>query len=1110
MLTITLSNKLEVLSEILLSRMTETPLSPFVAEQLIVPSAAMKRKLELSIADRFGICSNVQFFFLANWLWRQIGKITSVSEVSPFAPAVLTWRVFQIFDDPTFVQSHPRLRTYLAKADTVMRYDLASQTASLLDQYITFRPEWLAAWSDGKLASIGDATAIDDQQWQAALWQRITQELGTSRQHPSATFFQTIDALGSKAISRLQLPDTTHIFCVSAMAPLYIDILRKLGRLTDLNLYVLNPCKEYWFEIVDPRRLSYLAAQGNTGYHESGNRLLAAWGQQTQAQLGLLFDDATLSSTEESRFIVNAQANGGGTLLTQVQDAILDLLDPAPGSIALSHDDRSIEVHICHSLTRELEVLQDQLLAMLAAANPPMPGEILVVTPDLEQASPLIDAIFGNVPHNRRIPYTITGRGRSKQNPVARALLDLLAIATSRFTASSIFDLLQQPVVAARFNLKTAELDAIHAWIGDSGIRWGLDASHRAQFDLPETERYTIADGLHRLFLGYALPTDHAVPFIERLPASNPEGGKALVLGSFWHFVQQLDRLHQLVKQDRSPDEWMQSLFDITESFMAPVDDQLDDLREAQDRIRELHDNMQHGGGDMPVPLEVLRNALEAVFDDPARGGVPSGTVTFSSMSSLRNLPYRILCVIGLNDGAFPTSRRPTEFDLIALNPRRGDRQRRSDERNLFLDLLLAARERLYLSYTGRNIRDNSILPPSVLISDLLDYVVAATVDETGSTTSIAAARSRFVVLHPLQPFSVDYFNHAGDSRVFSSNAEYCDALKQGLSAPTALVDLPVGTAADEDGDEAAPDSAQMFFRFPLAAPGPEWREVSLDQLMRFFRNPCRFLLQSRLGITFGDETAELLDDEPFLPDWLSRSALADRLLPLFLDQRDIADIRAIAQAGTEYPAGRMGEVLLERELQMLGSFAHDLVQETSVACLPPSTHTLEFNLDGESWRMTGIFSDLRPSGLLRYRYDDVRASDYLAGWIPHLFLNAAVPAGVGLHTRWHSRDGSYTMTPCSSAHDQLQQMLLLYRQGLCSPLHFFPKSSWQYIVNGGSMSKANAKWNSSRQSPFGEDRDQSYRLALRGLPDPLDADFIACAQTVLEPLMLQLEDPRL
>jgi exodeoxyribonuclease V gamma subunit len=1120
MLTITLSNKLEALSEILLSRLAEPPPSLFIAEQIIVPSTAMKRRLEWSIADRFGICSNVQFSFLANWLWRQIGKIASVAEESPFAPSVLAWRVYRIFGDAAFVHEHPRLLTYLEKADAVMRYDLALQTAALLDQYITFRPDWLAAWSEGKPAMLGAAAtaagAADDQQWQAALWRRITEELGTARQHPSVTFFQAVETLGAEAIKRLQLPQATHVFCATAMAPLYIDILRKLGRLTDLNLYVLNPCREYWFEIVDPRRLSYLAASGDTGYHESGNRLLAAWGQQTQAQLGLLFDDARLGSAEESCFIVNAKGKGGSSLLARVQDAILDMQDLAPGSISLAGHDRSIEVQVCHSLSRELEVLQDRLLALLAEDAPPASGEILVVTPDLEQAAPLIDAIFGNAALDRRIPYSITGRARSRQNPVARALLDLLALGASRVAASSLFDLLQQPVVAARFGLGGDQLDAIHDWIEASGIRWGLDGSHRAQFGLPASDRYSVRDGVQRLFLGYALPAGHDVPFNGRLPAGDPVGTNALALGSFRQFARQLDDLHTQIKQDKTPTAWMHTLSGVLESFMAPVDDQLDDLREVQDRIRELHGDMQRGGADNQTPLEVMRNALQAAFDDPARGGVPSGVLTFSSMSSLRNLPYRVLCAIGLNDGAFPTSRRPAEFDLMSLSPRRGDRQRRSDERNLFLDLLLAARERLYLSYTGRNVRDNSVLPPSVLISDLLDYLAAATAGEPDVTASVAAARARLVVQHPLQPFSIDYFKQNGDSRVRSSNAEYCDALKKGLTAPIEIIDRPVDdfasdhAAGEDSGDEAAPMAEQKFFSFPLAEPGEEWRDVSLDQLMSFFRNPCRYLLRSRLGIAFADEAVELQDDEPFLSDWTSRSALAERLLPLFLAQRKPEDIRAIALAGTEYPSGKLGSVLLDRELQMLGSFAQELMPEIGVGCLPPSAHALDFDLDGQAWRLSGGFSDVRPGGLLRYRYDDARAADYLAGWIAHLFLNATAPPEVAPITKWHSRDGSYTMSPCKAARAQLQDLLRLYRQGLSAPLHFFPKSSWQYVISQGSLEAAGGKWRSTRQRPHGEELDPAFCLALRGHPDPLDADFIACSEAVLGQLMNHLEDPRL
>lgn len=1096
MLHIKFSNRLELLLGALLDEMAEPPKSPFASQQIIVPSTAMQRKLELSLADRFGICSNVRFSFLAQWLWHQIGQVVPVQEVSPFTPPVLAWRVFQILDDAAFVRNHPRLAGYLQKADPVMRYDLATKTASLLEQYITYRPDWLAAWSDGKTVPLPDADPVrqEDQRWQSALWRRIIQDLGTSRQHPAAAFFQAVESLGPKA--RAVLPETAHVFCLPAMPPLYLDILRQLGRWIDLHLYVLNPCREYWFEIVDRRRLSYLAAQGDAACHEVGNRLLAAWGKQSQAHIDLLLDDADQTSVDDGRFM----PHGGGTLLAHVQNAILDLVELAPGSIGIAQDDRSVEVHVCHSLTRELEVLQDQLLALFAGPNPPQPSDVLVVTPDLEEASPLIDAVFGNAPSGRRIPYAITGRPRSTLNPAARALLDLLSLATSRFQASAVFDLLQQPVVNRRFGIAGTELESIHAWIRDSGIRWGIDAADREQLDLPDFERYSFSDGLHRLFLGYALPADVAFPFSNRLPAGNPEGSEAAALGCFWNFIRQLEALRQNLAAPKAPEEWMNALFDMLGAFLIPANEQIEDFREVRDAIRELQGNMSRGGIANPIPLEMVRASLAALLDEPARGGIPTGSVTFSSMTSLRNLPYRVICAIGLNDGAFPTAARPAEFDLMALSPRRGDRQRRSDERNLFLDLVLAARDRLYLSYTGRSVRDNSALPPSVLISDLVDTLAPA--------IAMTDARKRLLIEHPLQPFSPAYFSQDGDARIASFNDEYCDALRRGLAAPAAIA-APMVEAAGED-DEEATESVQAFFRLPLAEPEDEWREVTLEQLIQFFRNPCRYLLRQRLGIELAEGEEELLDDEPFLPDWPGRSALAERLLPLYLGGLDLAEIRAAALAGTEYPPGRMGECLLDRELQLLGQFAQGLAQEAQPACLPPHHGSLEFVLNGKFWRLTGGFSDLRPCGLIRHSYDDVRAADYLAGWLSHLFVNATLPAGVAPQTAWHSRDGRYVIQPCDRAQDHLRELLTLYRQGLCKPLHFFPKSAWNYVASGGNISKARGTWHSTRQHPFGEDRNAAYRLALRGVADPLDLEFEACARTVFEPLLQYLEDPRL
>ena len=977
-----------------------------------------------------------------------------------------------------------------------MRHELALQVAHLLAQYLIYRPEWIAAWSNGNTITLPNAStaAAQDLQWQAALWQKIVSEAGGTQALPtSGKLLHMPDA-------SVHLGETAHLFCLPDIAPLYIEMLNHLAQTRDLHLYLLNPCREYWFDIVDPRRLGYLKARGQADYHEAGNRLLASWGKQGKAMIELLFEKASPSCSEQSFFVSNAE-RGRLSLLAQVQDAILNLAELQPDSVKLRDDDHSIEIHVCHSLTRELEVLQDQLLALFSSDNTLKPDEVLVVTPDLEHAAAMIDVVFGTVQDLRRIPYTIAGRKGSRINPLAAGLLDLLSIASSRFAASAVFNLLQQPVIARRFGLGETDLEVIHDWMAESGIRWGLNAAHRQQLGLPLSEHYSFNDGMHRLFLAYASPSGSETPFGQRLPACNPEGSSATALGSFWRFMQQLADLQNTLREPKTPDEWQQTLQMLLAAFMSPEGNEQDDLRDVLRRTRELCGNMLSGCGNCPISLDVMQSALTASLDDSAHAGVPTGMVTFTSMGSLRNLPYRIVCAIGLNDSSFPAWKRPVEFDLMEQDHRPGDRQRRDDERNLFLDLLLAARERLYLSYTGHSVRDNSPMPPSVLIADLLDYL----------TEAIAApdAHQRLSIEHPLQPFSLACFQSDGDPRILSSNREYQSALKEKLGNPVTMPEpTEANTQNDEDEGSINDETALPFFKEPLAPPDNEWRNVALDQLLRFFRNPCRYLLQQRLGVTFSDQPDDLLDDEPFLPDWDERNSLADRLLPLYLAGANPEAIRASAAAGTEYPPGELGRALLERELRALNAFAEEWQQNTTVPPLPPVSQALEFTIENESWHLVGTFSDLRPDGLIRCRFDDVRATDYLAGWIHHLFLNAIAPERVKPQTIWYSRNGQYTLNPVDNASEHLQQLLALYRQGLSAPLHFFPKAAWAYAKTGD-LGKAGSQWRSWNEK-FSEGNHPTYRLALRGVENPLDGDFEACATIVFKPLLAHIDDQRL
>ena len=1128
MLRIVAAHRVETLVERLLQALDEPPASPFDAEHVIVPSAAMRRYLALRIAGHRGICANVRFSYLAHWLWERIRAfVPAVPEESPFAAEVIVWRILPLLQDRAFVAPHPRLAGYVGDADPQMLHELSCRIAQLFEQYVTYRPEWLAAWAAGRSAGLpvdgADTAVLEDEAWQAALWRRLRDGLGRRVGDPIAEFFHAVetDAPGEPAGTRL--PRRAQVFCLPSMPPLYIRMLHRLGRWMDLDLLVLNPCREYWFEIVDRRTLSWLRVRDAASHHEVGNRLLAACGKQTQAHLDLLLTEIADAVIDDAGF----DASGSATLLGRVQDAILELREIDPRSVGTAADgvlDRSIEVHSCHSLAREVEVLHDQLLAIFAAADRPRADEVLVVTPDLERAAPLVDAVFGNAPRERFIPYAISGRARSAANAPSRVLLALLRLARSRFTANEVFDLLQQPAVARRFDLDGDALAAIHRWIRKASIHWGLDPAQREELDLAAAGRVDFATGIDRLLLGYALADSVTEPWGERWPAGGAEGSEALALGAFARFVDELARARERLAQPLAARAWIAQLVGLLDAFVAPHgDDGVDELRETRAAIGELERHLARAGFDAELTLDVVRAALQSLLDDPGRGGMPTGVVTFTSMASLRNLPYAVVCVIGLDDGAFPAPGRSAEFDLIAACPRRGDRQRRTDERNLFLDLLLAARQRFHVSYSGRSARDNAPLPPSVLVSELLEFVgvaLAPGIDGAGSNPR-DAARRQLVVEHPLQAFSPSAFSDETDPRRRSYNAEYCAAIGNGLArrltiplGANAEAPGPSGTeeadAETEDQERAslqAPWQRPPFFEAALADPGAHWRDVDLGDLARFFRNPCRYLLRERLGIDLGRDAEPLSDDEPFLPRRAGRAAMAERLLPHLLDGCDDARLAALARCRDEYPAGPLGELARTRELRLLRRFAASLARLQEPACRPPWHGEVTLDLDGEAWRLAASFADLRAGGLVRHRYDDVRPADYLEGWIAHLFLCVTRPDGVEPVTRWLARDGGYRLGEVGDARARLEGLVRLYRAGLARPLHFFPKAAWHYVAGGRSVPQARRAWEASPHQPHAESADPSVRLALRGVIDPLDREFEELAEIVFGPLAAALQD---
>jgi exodeoxyribonuclease V gamma subunit len=445
--------------------------------------------------------------------------------------------------------------------------------------------------------------------------------------------------------------------------------------------------------------------------------------------------------------------------------------------------------------------------------------------------------------------------------------------------------------------------------------------------------------------------------------------------------------------------------------------------------------------------------------------GFLTGGVTFCAMLPMRSIPFRVIALIGMNDGAFPRQERPQGFDLIARERKPGDRSLRDEDRYLFLEALLSARERLHISFTGQSIRDNAPLPPSVLVDELLDYLGSRFSD--GSREFPASLVTR----HRLQPFSPSYFT--GETGLSSYSEENYRAVRRRM-----------------EGIRSLPP----FFSGPLPEPPEEFREVSPANLLAFYDNPARFLLRNRLGIRLDGQAPPLDDREPFDLDSLDAFLIRREMLELLLDGKGLEDCRELVKARGILPPARQGEMLFDGLAAEVSGLAGRIRELTGGH---PPLASLQVDLEIDGFRISGRITGVWPDRLIRYRCGKCSGRDRVRLWIEHLILSACAREGRPVESILLTLDAEPRFEPVADAVPILRTLLGYYWQGLARPLKFFPRTSFSF-ANKRDLNNARTVWSGER---FPENNDPYYALCFAET-DPLDGEFQELAIAILEPML--------
>lgn len=1081
-------NRLEVLAEklagiigISVPGLSAFPLSH---EIIIVQSKGMERWISMEIARHKGVCANCSFPYPNSFLNEILKRLfPDMPDSSLFDPDVMAFRLMKILPARLGKAGFESLTRYL-KDDTgkLKLFQLSERISGLFDQYIVFRPDMLFLWEEG-----GEVKE-EPHTWQAELWRELAR--GNEKYHRAYLQRALIQKIRKLTSSPDGLCERISVFGISSLPRFHMQVIEELSRIIEVNIFLLNPCREYWVDTLTDKnagriRAKYalkLSGEEEDLHLERGNRLLSSMGE-----LGRIFIDYVISADHE--LIEEFEEEECRDLLSCIRSDILNLNDrnitDKSGFPVSEAPDSSLQFHSCHSPMRETEALYDNLLAMFEDDPELLPNDIIVMAPDIGLYAPFVHAVFDS-PGNGgpRIPFSVSDRSIRKESGVIEGFLSILDLKESRFRVSPVVSILEYPGITERFGLSESDVGKIRGWVKDARIRWGLDGDEKITMGLPGISENTWRAGIERLLLGYAMPREEGKLFSGILPFDGIEGTDAQILGRFLEFLEKIFLSTKSLEGSRTMNEWHSVLTGILDAFFISDDETQLHVQFIRKVLCGMLNDSDVSGYDGELGIEVVKyRIIKELGHENSVSGFMKGGVTFCSMLPMRSIPFKVICLLGMNNDTFPGNPGSYGFDLIANDPRPGDRSKKNDDKYIFLEALISARKTLYISYVGQSIQDNTPVPPSVLVSELLDYV----------REGFGFGPEKMITSHKLQAFSPAYFKD--NMKLFSYSAE-------NMLAAQSLSESRLKSVAHVP-----------FISGQLIGPSDEWKIIDIESLCGFFTHPAKFLLTKRLGIFLDEKDVILSDREDFDLSGLDRYLVNQDLVSDIKDGKQTCDyFLSMYRSEGRLPHGKAGEILLNESGIDAGLFVKQLDEFTKGG--KPDSYNADITINGFS--LTGRLTNIYKSGMLSFRYAAMKAKDLLRAWIYHLALCFQRDRGLPLNTFLICMDKTVKFNPVEKSGDHLAVLLDLYYQGISKPLLFFPGLSEEYVkqthLNNKdkkySIQAVRNKWLGSKYSR-GEFEDPYYNICFRsaGMDDIFNNSFIKNSESVFLPLLNHLSE---
>ncbi|NML36356.1 exodeoxyribonuclease V subunit gamma [Chitinophaga sp. G-6-1-13] len=964
----------------------------FQPHYIITQTEGMNNWLKLQLAYKMGIAANCRFMKPNDLLFHLYlllgGPFTQV-----LSPQNLSWLLFKLMGEPEFAEKYPEVATYFNEGEgesELKRMGLAEKVADLFDQYQVYRPEMIKDWS------LANPALLKDDEWQAWLWAKVKAVSGSAL--PDKTLvgnyiLETLFYKGPHTGLSTKMP-AVHLFGLSIITAYHIKILHELSSYIDIHFHIINPAPVvYWFDDKSEKQLARwrqkgLEEQKSSDPRNVGNALLTGWGRVIQNTFGLFFQyDAFINAFEE----IGIEEPIPDSLLHKVQHDIFSAATDHRHLLSLEDvQDGSITINSCYTIAREVEVLYNYLVHLVDQRQEYLsPRDIVVMVSDIDAYAPYIKAVFNNAPYKFR--YTIADESYTDNDNLFNALYALLTINEDNFTAEAVMQLLDFSYIRNRFGLN----DPVHlrSIVEAANIRFGIEGKKSE-----ETHFVSWRYGIQRIMYGICMSGEEEYGYGDDsfFPLDVQEGSDAHETIRFCHFAEVLMAAIEERKKLRSISDWVKYTEQVVHSLVFEQQEEVDEdyntlIKQLTD-YHSLNDYMQE-----PVAFEVFSHSLLQALTGTTRAGLfVNGGITFCSLIPMRSIPFKVVALMGLNFDKFPRREIKSSFNLMEKQWQRGDRNVKENDKHLFLETVLSAQQYLYVSYVGRNAKDNTPLPPSALVDELVDYIISGVKD------GAEKVRDLLITQQPLQGFSRKY--SMGNDRLYSYLNSHQDA----------------GKAVINQQKKIDPVT---------------FEEINLDELVSFFKNPFKAYYNKVLGIYYNDEQILLSDTELFSLDNLQQWSIKNQLLPVTEADKRMLQKKLVKKG--QLPLNNMAFVAI----QQVEERVHPVRTLYENATQGSTEQKASFETDIDGTLLKGNINNIYNDQLLQISWSKNETKymveayvRYLAGIASGTVQGMQYISGAKKEAIFHASRFSKEM-----AYSRLRELMKIYKSGFGKIVPFYP-----------------------------------------------------------------------